>query len=250
MKVGENVLSYISMNIYNNQYKAGIQLDSTILASSLGDVDKIEISRKKYNGASWSKIYTISVEELSDLEFHLLDITALCGTAYSYTIDIKNEDTIVESQIYDNIKCDFEGMLVGNFNNYYVATANCSTSTKRNTQVAYVNTLTGRLPYRVSNAQTNYTTGQSEGLFLKLTNDKKKFIPDEYAEYATEVVDFLTDGAEKIIKTNDGQIWFVSIDQAVTLPSNENYRGYYLVSFAWTEIGDIPISGMVVENAE
>ena len=250
MKVGENVLSYISVDIYNNQYKAGIQLDSTVLANSLGDVDTIEISRKRYNGSSWTKIYTISVEELSDMGFHLLDITALCGTAYSYTIDIKDGTTLIESQIYDNIKCDFEGMFVGNFSDYYIAVANCSTSTKRNTQVAYVNTLTGRLPYRVSNAQTNYTTGQSEGLFLHLTSDKKKFVPDEYTEYATAVIDFLTDGTEKIIKTNDGQIWFTSIDQAVTLPSNENYRGYYPISFTWTEIGDIPISGMVVENAE
>lgn len=240
------MLTYITVDISNDQHKAGIKIDSTLSVSSISGVNSVDIKRKNGNSSIWQTIYQFDITSISDLDFHLIDILTKCGETYTYSIDIKNDDTIVQSQIFDPVTCDFEGMFIGNFNEYYVAQLNCQTSFKRNTQVAYVTTLAARVPYRVSNAQTNYTTGQSEGLFFDEYNNE--LLKDEYLVYTTRVIDFLSDNSDKLLKTNDGQMWWVSIDNVVSVPSNNNYRGYYPISFSWTEIGDIPIAGMVVDN--
>lgn len=240
------MLTLVNVEIYNNEQKGGISIISTVRGSSLSNINTVSIMRKEGQTAIWNPIYEFEVSSITDLDFSLLDILTVCGTQYSYSIDLKNNDSIVESQIFNPVVCDFNGMFIGNFSEYYVAQLSNETNVKRNTQVAYVTTLAGRTPYRVSNAQTNYSTGNSKGLFFNVRNNE--LINDEYATHATRILDFLTDGNDKLLKTNDGQMWWVSIDEAVSLPFNNYYRGYYPISFSWTEIGDIPIAGMVVDN--
>lgn len=240
------MLTYMSATIENDPYNGGIRITGNKSGSSIGSIKKLVVSRKIYGTSSWTDIYTKNITNANDFNIALLDITAKPEYSYSYTISLNGTNTTIEFQIYDNIKCVLDGLFVGNFDKQYVAYTNAETDTKKNNQVNYVVTLAGRTPYRVANSQVNYTTGSSSGLFTKLTVDKKKLVPDYNREYTNEILDFLTDGTAKILKTNDGDIWYVSIDDGANAGFNDRYFGMNGISFNWTEIGDVPPFGMVV----
>ena len=242
------MLSYISVEIKNNPYRGGIEIISTAQSDTIGNITSVRITRKVYKKIGWTDVYTKDIESVNDLNFKLVDIATVSGTSYSYGIDLLYGNNIIESGLVENIECQLEGLFIGNFDKQYIAGTNFETDARRNTQVEYVTTLAGRTPYRVSNAATNYSTGQSRGLFLKVTNDGKKFIPDYNHDYSKEILDFLTDGTDKILKTNDGEAWFVSIDSGAASPFNEHYYGMNEIRFNWTEVGDLPPFGMVEDD--
>lgn len=239
---------YISVEAKNNQYRGGIELISTAITDSIENVTSIKISRKEHGKVGWADVYTIDIENLSDLNFKLFDILTISGKTYSYGFDIMYGNQVIWQESANDVECWFDGLFIGNFDVQYIAGTNFETNARRNNQVEYVTTLAGRTPYRVSNAETNYSTGQSSGLFLKVTEDGKKFIPDYYHDYSKEVLDFLTDGTDKILKTNDGEAWLVSIDSGSSSPFNDHYTGMNSIKFSWTEIGDLPPFGMVVDD--
>lgn len=246
-------MNSISVLAANNSYEGGITIHSTALATSLttseGTITGITISRKAVeSGAAdglglWQDLKTISVSTVSDLNFNLLDILTLSGTMYNYKVAVMSGSTEVEYEYLWNIKCTFEGLFIGDFSEHYLAQSNFKTETKRNMAVEYVTTLSGKHPYRVSNSNLNYTTGTSAGLFLELSSDKRRLMPDTYHRYSNKVLDFLCDGNSKILKTHDGQGWYVSIDKE-PMKVYSDYQGMNALQFAWTEIGEMPVSGM------
>lgn len=240
------MLTKISVTIENDPYAGSLRIISTAVASSVTGVTSIDINRKPYGG-SWTKIKTVTVEDISDLSFGFIDITTQSNKQYQYSIDIKNRNSIIESQTYEFVECWFDGLFVGDANKFYFAESNVSLDETVNTQVNYVTTLASRTPYRISNANTSYSIVNASGLFLKLTDDKKKFIPDTDYSYAKQVIAFLQDGNSKIIKESSGRIWFASIDAAVQLSNNGGYSGYNMIQFSFTEIGDVPIFDYLIE---
>lgn len=238
------MITKIAVTITNNIYLCGLEINSTLTGGSVTGIDKVVIKRQTYGTNTWDEVYSIDVAQSSDLVFDLVDILVKNNTKYKYSIDLKSGETIIESQIYSEIECSFQGMLVATFDTQYVAELDWSVDYNRKTNVAYVNTLSGRTPYRVSNSNNNYCLGKASGIFMKFENGALK--PDYDHSYTNAVVDFLTDGENKILKTEDGLIWLVSIDEEITLPFHDRYVGKNAIQFTWTEIGDVPTTGMVV----
>lgn len=240
------MLTYIYINFENDPRNCGVKIQSFALKNRIDNISKIVISRKEVNSYSWKDIHVIDVNSVSDLTFECLDILTLSGKTYSYNVELMSSSSVmpIETELHEGITTHFEGLFVGDFEKYYVAGTNYKTETKRNMQVEYVTTLSGRYPFRISNADTNYTTGTSSGLFLKLDSTGKSFIPDDHHEYSNEVLDFLCDGNAKILKTHDGQAWYVSIDGNPNKVYSEFY-GMNALQFNWTEIGELPTTGMV-----
>lgn len=236
-------LTKINVLVENNPYCGGIEIHSTAVTETLGNINRIVVSRKKAGMTDWNVIHTITVETIDDLSFDLFDILTLAGTTYSYNIDIKNNNSIIEMGMIENVKCTFEGLFVGDFEHQYIAGTNFKTEYSTNQSIEYVETLSSKYPFRVSNSAANYCTGTSSGLFLELTDDKKSFKPDTYHAHTDKVLDFLRDGGTKILKTHDGHGWCVSIDAQ---PSKvySDYIGMNAIQFAWTEIDDFPTSGL------
>lgn len=249
MKEGGIVLTCVKVQITNDSYRGGIEIKFTANGSLPSGVNKLLVKRKESKGSTWHTLITKTISKAEDLTFNAFDILVKSNCNYDYVIDIYKGNTLYQSQLFDNIECWFDGMFVGNFEKQFFSFANCQTDTKRVTQVEYVTTLSGRTPYRVSNADTNYTTGTSRGLFFDLDSNGNP-TPDYDHVFSEDVVDFLTDGSSKILKTSDGQIWYVSIDEAVELPFHERYLGYNEIEFDWTEIGDVPPFGLVIDNEQ
>lgn len=239
------MLTYLSVAIKNNPIRGCIELITTAQKEEVGSATSIVINRKQTDQNQWKVVCKRIISSIEDFNSTMLDLSAISGKYYTYSVDIMNGDNVIESQTYDTVQCKFEGLFIGNENKQYVAGSNFQTDTKRNTEVSYVTTLGSKYPYRVSNGMANYATGSSSGLFLQVTEDGKKFKPDYDHSYSTEILDFLTDGSNKILKTDDGQAWYVSIDDDTASPFNEHFSGMNEVKFSWTEIGEIPEKSVV-----
>lgn len=247
------MLTKISVKIKNNPIKAGIELKSTLTGTNATDIDQVVIKRQTFGTYTWETIYQLDISDTSDLEFDLLDILAVGGEKYNYSIDLMSGGGMVEFDVYDNkdpitliprgYECWFEGMLIGNFETQYLAPLDWQVDHNRNTTVEYVTTLAGRTPYRVSNSENNYDTGNASGLFIPMVDGRPS--PEYNHAYHKKVINFLSDGTEKILKTSDGQIWCVSVDDSISVPFDDRFKGRNMIEFSWTEIGDVPPFGMV-----
>jgi len=247
MKVGEDMLNCIKVTIENNPFAGGIEINAEANGTKPSTVTSIKIRRKEAAGSSWMPITTIDVEDKENIGFAMLDITSKSNDKYSYIIDVMAGNNIYETQTFSNIECNFDGLFIGDAKNQFLAVGSCETSIKRITKVEYVSTLSGRTPYRISNSDLNYTTGKSSGYFFELDLNNRP-MPDYNHKYSNEVIDFLTNGTTKILKTGDGQVWCVSIDGVVELPFHDYYIGANNISFDWTEIGDLIPYGVVMFN--
>lgn len=238
------MLTYINLDIKNDPIHAGVEFNSTANVQSIGDVDSIEISRKAHSSSgSFTLLNKIIVSSIDDLSFNLIDILVLSGKSYDYNVDIKSGDSVVEFQVFSNIKCKFEGLFIGDYNHAYVAGSNFSTEFTKNKLAETVTTLASRYPYVISNSEVNYCSGTSSGLFLELADDKRSFIPDTYHEYTNGILEFLMDNGEKILKTHDGLGWLVAITPSPHKIRTE-FMGMNAIEFSWVEVGEYPKSGM------
>lgn len=231
--------TYINAVVVNDPYRCGIVIKSSALVSSLGGSCTVKITRKNHNDGKKYDLADMLVLSASDLNFEVFDMLVLSGHVYDYNIVVSVGGSQVDNIYLSDIKCEFHGLFVGNSQEYYIAQTNFKTETKQNMAVEYVTTLSGKYPFRVSNSNTNYTTGTSVGLFLELTTDKKSVVPDDYHAYSNRVLDFLCDGTSKILKTHDGQGWYVSIDEEPAKVYSE-FMGMNALQFSWTEIGEFP----------
>ena len=244
------MLTYINASFENNPKTGTIKINIEPAVEIIENTFSIVISKKNMSrsGEQWKEIYRKEVVSIEDINISAADISVLAGSVYDYNIDIYSGNNLVESQLYSGIRCWFEGLFVGNFNKYYVAGSNFKTDYKKNRSVESVTTLASKYPYIVSNAALNYYTGTSTGMFLQLSEDGKKFMPDTYNAYTNEILEFLCDGTEKIIKTHDGNMWYVSIDANPQIV-NTGFWGANEIQFSWTEIGEVPIENIVIFKA-
>ena len=238
-------LSSIDISITNNAYKGYIEISSTKQQNVSNNIHYMFISRRIHGfGGDYTRIYEKVITSTSQLTFEDLDITAKSGVVYDYYIELTDGNTagynVIEFGTIYNVESWFDGLFIGDYETQYFAPLNCKTETTRNTQSNYVTTLSGRTPYKISNTSLNYTTGQTSALFMPLDqyNQPIKQVSKEYAE---AVVDYLTDGKEKILKTSDGRVWYVTIDPEVNIAFDDNYIGAGDISFNWTEINDVPV---------
>lgn len=237
------MLNYIKASFANSPGNGSIEIKVSPLVDVIENTLSITISRRDTSGGSWVDVYKKEANTVNDLSFELFDILAVSGAKYHYNVDIYQGNSFVESQLYENVQCYFEGLFVGNFKEFYVAGSNFKTDYKVNRLVEYVTTLSSKYPYAVSNAAVNYITGTSTGLFLETTSDGKKFDRDTYSRMTDKVINFLRNGEDKILKTHDGHVWYVNID-ASPQQVNSGFWGVNDIQFSWTEIGEVPKSGM------
>lgn len=244
-------LSSIRVEINNNPSKGYVEIHSTKIDDMPDDVAYLLISRRIHgSNNNYEEIYEKVITNDSQLTFQDIDITARSGYSYDYYVRLTDGNTsgytTIEFKTISNIECWFDGLFIGNDSAQYFAPLECNTDVTRNNDVNYVMTLSGRTPYRVSNSNANYSTGSSSGLFTPIGEDGQPVYLNNN-QYTNEVVDFLADGTEKILKTYNGDIWYVTIDQSISIPSNDGYTGYNIINFNWTEIGDVPLIKKVTE---
>lgn len=234
-------LTSINADVINNPYAGRVDFSITSNVNVIGNIASLEIYRKKKGVLGLgNKIYKKTINDASDLEFDTYDICNRAKQDYIYTIQLIDASlNVLEYKGYE-ISSWFDGLFIGDYIKQYVAPYNSNTTYTQITQSNYVTTLSARTPYKVINANVNYASGNSSAMFLQLDNNNNP-IPDYSGEYTEDILAYLTNGEDKILKTSRGEIWLVTIDQEVNVDPNDNYEGTRIISFNWTEIGDVPV---------
>lgn len=237
-------LTSIEFSVLNNEYKGYVEISSVLISEPSSNISYALLYRRPSNiGADYIKIYEKEISSADDLSFYCKDLNTRSGTSYDYYIELTDGNdvgyTTYEYGDMLGVESWFDGLFVGDESTQYLAPLDCETSTSKNTQLNYVTTLSGRTPYRISNTNLNYITGQSSAIFMPLDQNMDP-IKQNTKEYTNQVVDFLSNGESKILKTSDGDIWYVSIDENIQIDFNNYYKGYYRVLFNWAEIDEVP----------
>ena len=109
-----------------------------------------------------------------------------------------------------------------------------------------VTTLSGKYPYVVSNANTDYESGQFSMMFMPKDSDGEYTTENDYI-YREGIKAFLNDGKPKIMKLSDGRIWMIATTNGLT-EDNGEVEHYVHHSFNWVEIGDPESSSDLYNN--
>jgi len=202
-------------------------------------VKKASVQRRNVgaNISNWIDLRNILVVTANDLDFTLVDLTARSHETYDYRVVLNDGAKDYLGQLI-RVEADFRGILVSTASQGFVCLGNPKYTSKRAHSIAYVKPYNSRYPHSVKNGASNYNTGTIEGYFNPLNSNCQ--FEMVYSEYTVTLVDFLTDGIPKIIKTPDGHLWYAQIDPQIEF-TNDNIPGICKASFSWTEIGEAPM---------
>ena len=94
-----------------------------------------------------------------------------------------------------------------------------------------------RYPYVITNGISHYYSGTFTATFLPY--DTKHYLPDvtSPAPYRNKIDEFLQDGAPKLLKTLDGDMYIITIIGGMNRTNHNNYQNVSQ-SFEWTECGN------------
>lgn len=195
------------------------------------------IIQRKLQQGNWTDVRTIDIASPQDLNFTATDYSVRSFTTYEYRIALIDRNGSIYYTTAQTVDVQFSALLVANEDKQYVCIGNPKYSITRTHNIAFVKPYNSRYPHSVKNGISNYNTGTIDGYFNPLDNNCS--LARVYADFSDALIDYLTDGRPKIIKTPEGHAWYAQIDPQVKL-SNDNILGIVLLSFSWTEISEMP----------
>lgn len=209
-----------------------------------GGVTKVRIKRRKVGSQVWHTISEISIAKTSDFTFEYYDAGTRSRQTYNYMV-IPVSGTTEGVGVSGTIECDFDGIYVSDATGEWICVLNPKYDYVLNFGVAYQKLLTGAYPKRIRNWNARYATGSVTGLFLpKDDNDQYMDVPQivkKAREYKTAFLDALCNQHKKTIRTYDGHMWIVGVDDNPKEEFSE-YDGASEITFNWTELEKAPFS--------
>lgn len=116
--------------------------------------------------------------------------------------------------------------------------------TTRNIPSSTVELLNSKYPVFVKNGKADYDTGSCRGSLVPLAEKEgcQLAYDPQYdykrIQYQKEFMDFISDGAPKILKLPDGRMWIVQVTPNPSDTANQTYNNRE-ISWNWVEIGDV-----------
>ena len=216
------------------------------ISYQINQITAIRLKRRRAGNREWLTLFEIPVKQEDDLKFEKYDKYAASGVKYDYAlVPVINN---VEGYINQNsITPSFSGCFIFEKEDGYSSDLDITKGTITRTKPTnVVTTLSGKYPYVISNAETDYETGQFSMMFLQKDSDGEYTTENAY-QYREAIKEFLNDGRPKIMKLSDGRIWMISTTDGLT-EDNGEVEGYVHHSFSWSEIGDPENSGDLYDN--
>lgn len=233
-----------TMELSNKPWGCTTLIDLKPTVSELPEgMTTLYIKRKTDNQATWKTIYTHEVNSFDDLTVTFEDRNTIAGENYTYTA-IPVVSSREKIGPVERITPQFAGWYIADKTAEYEVGLNVVFSKKKNTSLAYIQTLASKYPYAISNGNLNYYTGSFSAIFLPRTADRE-FTKDGNHKFKDEVMEFLTNGLAKILKSEEGEAMKIRINDPVDL-NHSDYPGAAEISFSFTQIGDFPDTGLVV----
>ena len=186
----------------------------------------------------------ISINISSDLNKTITDFTALPGLTYNYKIyyrfRIDGSRKTASLRGKYPVKVKYRGILIIDETGGYSVLVSPSYTVKKTYNVSYVKPYYSKYPHAIQNGNMNYYSGTFTGIFNPI-DEQCRLVQDRIIDgvnYELQVMEFLANGNPKILKTYDGNLWYVMIDSEIT--KEKNAANLMQISFNWTEIGEVP----------
>lgn len=212
----------------------------------IDQISAVRIKRRRAGKHDWLTLFEIPVKKEDDLKFEKYDKYAASGVKYDYAlVPVINN---VEGYINQNsITPSFSGCFIFEKEDGCSSDLDITKGTITRTKPSnVVTTLSGKYPYVVSNANTDYESGQFSMMFMPKDSDGEYTTENDYI-YREDIKAFLNDGKPKIMKLSDGRIWMIATTDGLT-EDNGEVEHYVHHSFNWVEIGDPESSSDLYNN--
>jgi len=240
----------ILCSLFNNTLLAGnVDFDATQVLS-------MRVKRRVKGSYQWLTLYENPVNSSDDLSVEVFDRYNASNTEYEYAIVVVATNNTEGSYNIATADSKFSGIYIVEKDSAFKTKINARISgIQRNQQVTTINTLGSKYPFHIKNSVNNYESGNVSGFFVDVdTNTNILKIPEGFA-YRKLLNDFLTDGKPKILKSDDGRVWLISV-VGTPSESENSHKDFIISSFDWEECGnsesstDLYNAGLIDVNIE
>lgn len=215
---------------------------SKAMSILLQQLSQIKVKRRRVGDNNWTTLRTYNINENRDnLVFSFYDNTAVNDIEYEYALVYVRKNGTESNYITTKILSKFYGTFIGDVDNMYKFFADISyDSTETHQNVGVFEPIGRKYPIYVSNAETNYKTGNFKGKIIGDYLDTNVLDREQIVNLSNKILTFLTNKRAKILKDDNGNAWVVMItDNPSVSYINEIGRGLQDLNFHWSEISDI-----------
>lgn len=189
----------------------------------LSDTSAIVIRRREKGTSMWTEIFRKTISGEKDFQFSIYDTSARSGVTYEYAFTpvLPGQEgamTITEAA------CKHDGVFIIGAGDSYYTDAGVSLNVDRSFDAQTITTIGRRYPLFASFGKHNYDTGTISGIFAIFDKERCTYRFDGSALWREKLIQFLSDGMPKIIKTWDGRIWVACIMSPISVDSGRTQR--------------------------
>lgn len=215
-------------------------LNGTLLGGNVDftsdEIQSIRVKRAEADSYKWLTLFDIPISNNADLSFTRTDYTARGNQDFKYAFIPVWNDHIEGNYNINMIKSEFEGIWIIDKETSVNAILNLEISTTRNIVTSVVAPLGRQYPYVNRYGSSNYVSGSFDVTFINYSSLERDWEVESAVKYRELIEAFLTNGAPKIIKHDDGRIWLACISDSI--PKNESQHVKMPIqSISFTEIG-------------
>ena len=226
--------------------------DKTLEAGNIGSFGKrlrsMQLKRRENGRNEWTTLAGYTITDADHLNFSFADYFARGrNTEYEYCVTYVLDDGTELPYIMASTTSRFDGaVLSDSTTSYHVLLDPKITNTTRKRESKVVTTLNGKYPYIFWGSESNYDSSNFSGTIIKNDGCDNWDFDGSY-RYREDMINWLTNGAAKILKMSDGREWMMAVDGNVDVDNSE-HLDKVSISFNFTQIGDFDSSDDLSNN--
>lgn len=226
------------------------KFDGTTTAGNIQyTVDQVSAMRIKYRESGtydWITCYELPVRTDADFSFSKELKFLRSGVTYDVAIVPVLNGTEGNLNIA-SVKSEFDGLYLMEKEQSFHAPLNVSIyPISKNQSSSVITTLDGVYPFVLYNGKAKHRSGSASGLFVEPGQQDYDF--DNAENYRDRLLEFMTNGKPKLLKTYHGKEYIVNI---IDSPQEERdgHDSNISLSFSWVETGDCSSSADLYQSA-
>lgn len=226
--------------------------DKTLEAGNIGSFGKrlrsMQLKRRENGRSEWTTLAGYTITDADHLNFSFADYFARGrNTEYEYCVTYVLDDGTELPYIMASTTSQFDGAVISDSTtSYHVLLDPKITNTTRNRESKVVTTLNGKYPYIFWGSESNYDSSNFSGTIIKNDGCDNWDFDGSY-RYREDMINWLSNGAAKILKMSDGREWMMAVDGNVDVDNSE-HLDKVSISFNFTQIGDFDSSNDLSNN--
>lgn len=203
----------------------------------LNNTSDIIIQKRLKGDFTWTTIYRKAIQKIEDFDITYIDNIVQNKKTYEYAcVGLLNG--VENGRDIKEIMVSFDGIFISDLTHNYGTILDIGSidTTRNNYKLTKQEIPMYRYPFAHTFGDLNYDSGEVSGYFVPM-NDNCDFELEKSFEYQKNIMDWLTNGMPKILKSFDGRMWMINVDGSPT-DSMDGHWQHRIIDFQWYESGD------------